>query len=172
MSYCRFIECDVYAYDSCEGGVQFYVARSVGEDLDRLCPTYNEAYQYAKTLRDKHGADIPDHAIYALRADALEEAERISGSGSAVAELRDENARLRDIMYDRAHVHATQHMTEDELRITATNALDENAKLRELATGLYRCWQGEECEGCPMQDDGGWCVRDIQLRKLGIEVSE
>lgn len=48
----------------------------------------------------------------------------------------------------------------------------ENAKLRELATGLYRCWQGEECEGCPMQDDGGWCVRDIQLHKLGIEVSE
>lgn len=48
----------------------------------------------------------------------------------------------------------------------------ENAKLRELATGLYRCWEGEECEGCPMQDDGGWCVRDIQLRKLGIEVSE
>lgn len=96
MSYCRFIECDVYAYDS-EGGVQFYVARSVGEDLDRLCPTYNEAYQYAKTLRDKHGADIPDHAIYALRADALEEAERISGPGSAVAELRDENARLREL---------------------------------------------------------------------------
>lgn len=170
MSYCRFIECDVYAYDSCEGGVQFYVARSVGEDLDRLCPTYNEAYQYAKTLRDKHGADIPDHAIDALRADALEEAERISGPGSAVAELRDENARLRDLMYDCAHAHAIQHMTEDELRITAANALDENRKLRELATGLYRCWQGEGCEGCPMQDDGGWCVRDIQLRKLGAEV--
>jgi len=132
MSYCRFIECDVYAYDSCEGGVQFYVARSVGEDLDRLCPTYNEAYQYAKTLRDKHGADIPDHAIYALRADALEEAERIIGPGSAVAELRDENARLRDLMYDHAHAHAIQHMTEDELRITAANALDENQKLREL----------------------------------------
>lgn len=97
MSYCRLIECDVYAYDS-EGGVQFYVARSVGEDLDRLCPTYNDAYQYAKTLRDKHGADIPDHAIDALRADALEEAERISGSESAVAELRDENAKLRELL--------------------------------------------------------------------------
>ena len=131
MSYCRFSECDVYAYDS-EGGVQFYVARSVGEDLDRLCPTYNEAYQYAKTLRDKHGADIPDHAIYALRAEALEEAERISGPKSAVAELCDENARLRDLMYGRAHVHAIQHMTEDELRITAANALGENQQLREL----------------------------------------
>jgi hypothetical protein len=46
------------------------------------------------------------------------------------------------------------------------------AKLRELATGLYRCWQVEECEGCPMQDDDGWCVRDIQLRKLGVEVPD
>ena len=43
-----------------------------------------------------------------------------------------ENARLRDLMYERAHVHAIQHMTEDELRVTAANALDENAKLREL----------------------------------------
>lgn len=77
-----------------------------------------------------------------------------------------ENASLHDLMYSRAHDHAIQNMTEDELRITAANALEENRKLRELATGLYRCWQGEECEGCPMQDDGGWCVRDIQLRKL------
>lgn len=43
-----------------------------------------------------------------------------------------ENARLRDLMYGRAHDYAIQHMTEDELRITATNALDENRKLREL----------------------------------------
>ena len=42
-----------------------------------------------------------------------------------------ENARLRDLMYDRAHDHAIQHMTEDELRITAVNALDECAKLRD-----------------------------------------
>lgn len=165
MSYCRFIECDVYAYDSCEGGVQFYVARSVGEDLDRLCPTYNEAYQYAKTLRDKHGADIPDHAIDALRADALEEAERISGPGSAVAELRDENARLRELMYDRAHVHAIQHMTEDELRITAANVMEENRKLREL------------CEDCAIELYANGNVTDAatenlfdDMRKLGIKV--
>lgn len=43
-----------------------------------------------------------------------------------------ENARLRDLMYDRAHDHAIQHMTEDELRITATNAMDENRRLREM----------------------------------------
>lgn len=47
----------------------------------------------------------------------------------------------------------------------------ENAKLRNLTIGLYRCWQGEDCEGCPMQDEDGWCVRDIQLKKLGIEAS-
>ena len=43
-------------------------------------------------------------------------------------------------------------------------------QLRELATGLYKCWANEGCEGCPMQDDGGWCVRDIRLRELGVEV--
>lgn len=165
MSYCRFIECDVYAYDSCEGGVQFYVARSVGEDLDRLCPTYNEAYQYAKTLRDKHGADIPDHAIYALRADALEEAERIIGPGSAVAELRDENARLRDLIYGRAHVHAIQHMTEDELRITAANVMEENRKLRELIADMLQYVRYPYMVVRPE-------VLVERARKLGIEVSE
>lgn len=48
----------------------------------------------------------------------------------------------------------------------------ENVKLRDLATGLYKCWVNEGCEGCPMQDDDGWCVRDIRLRDLGVEVSE
>lgn len=43
-----------------------------------------------------------------------------------------ENARLRDLMYGRAHDYAIQHMTEDELRITAANALGENQQLREL----------------------------------------
>ena len=51
--------------------------------------------------------------------------------------LADENAKLRDLMYDRAHDHAIQHMTEDELRITAANALEENAKLRELVHWMY-----------------------------------
>lgn len=73
MSYCLWSECDVYAYDSCEGGVRFYVA---GDDsLNRLCGTYNEAYQYAKELRDKHGLDVPSYAIDALREDAIIEQE-------------------------------------------------------------------------------------------------
>lgn len=49
---------------------------------------------------------------------------------------------------------------------------DDNAKLRELVTGLYKCWINEGCEGCPMQDDDGWCVRDIRLREMGVEGTE
>ena len=96
MSYCRWSECDVYAYDSCEGGVRFWVA---GDDsLNRLCGTYNEAYQYAKELRDKHGLDVPSYAIDALREDAIDETKQCFGSGSAVAELISENAKLRELL--------------------------------------------------------------------------
>lgn len=94
MSYCRFFEGDVYAY-ACEDGVQFWVA---GKTLDRLCKTYDAAYQYAKYLRDECGLDVPGHAIEALRADALEEAGH--GDGSAVAELVSENAKLRELLAD------------------------------------------------------------------------
>lgn len=73
MSYCRFCEGDVYAYDSCDGGVQFYVSGGSDRKLDRLCATYSEAYQYIKALRDEHGLNVPEHAIEALRADAMNE---------------------------------------------------------------------------------------------------
>lgn len=96
MSYCRFAEGDVYAYE-CDGGVQFYVSDGKRE-LDRLCSTFNEAYQYARVLRDTHGLDVPSHAIEALKADALEEAARICGPDSAVAELESENAKLRELV--------------------------------------------------------------------------
>lgn len=89
MSYCRFTEGDVYAY-ACDGGVQFWVA---GKTLDRLCHTYDSAYQYAKYLRDV-GFDVPSHAIEALKADAIDESNH--GDGSAVAELVSENAKLRE----------------------------------------------------------------------------
>ena len=49
---------------------------------------------------------------------------------------------------------------------------EENVKLRELASGLHQCLDDEGCEGCPMQDSDGWCVRDIRLREMGIEVPE
>lgn len=48
----------------------------------------------------------------------------------------------------------------------------ENDRLRELVAGLYKCWVNEGCEGCPMQDDDGWCVRDIRLREMGVEGTE
>ena len=94
MSYCRWSECDVYAYDSCEGGVRFWVAGN--DDLNRICCTYNEAYQYAKELRDKHGIDVPSRAIDALREDAIDEAKQYFGPDSAVADMQAENAKLRE----------------------------------------------------------------------------
>ena len=62
--------------------------------------------------------------------------------------------------------YETAYVSKSEL----VDALAENEKLRELVTGLYKCWVNEGCEGCPMQDDDGWCVRDIRLRELGVEV--
>ena len=98
MSYCRFADdSDVYAY-ACDGGVQFWVAGRANKSLDRLCNTYNEAYQYAKLLHDKHGLDVPSYAIEALKEDAIDEAERINGPNSAVAELLAENAKLRELV--------------------------------------------------------------------------
>lgn len=98
MSYCRFTEGDVYAY-VCDGGVQFYVSDG-RRKLDRLCNTFSEAYQYARALRDIYELDVPSYAIEELKADALEEAARICGSGSAVAELEAENTKLRELVRD------------------------------------------------------------------------
>lgn len=114
MSYCRFSECDVYAYDSFDGGVQFYVSGG-RRDLDRLCATYNEAYQYAKALRDEHGLDVPSHAIEALKADALEEAALICGPDSAVADLERENAKLRERLKARELKVVLQESDLDEI---------------------------------------------------------
>lgn len=61
---------------------------------------------------------------------------------------------------------------DDELGESIDKLREQNAKLLELALGLHKCLVNEGCEGCPMQDDNGWCVRDIRLRELGIEVTE
>ena len=132
MSYCRFSECDVYAY-VCDGGVQFWVSKEHDQELDRLCNTFNDAYQYAKALRDEHGIDVPDHAIEALRLDALDEIERFDGS--IVAELREENAVLQQQLAD---------VTESFGRLE-----ERNAKLRELVDGLTYC----------ARDAHGMCAR-------------
>ena len=167
MSYCRFIEGDVYAYDSCMGGVQFYIAENTGKkELDRLCSTYNEAYQYAKTLRDEHGLVVPNHAIDALREDALDETERFNGPSSAVADQRAENA---DLWAENAE------MSERVIELES-----ENAKLRTFITGYVLCNETHgSCIGaeCPMhrQTDNyskfdNWCSKYTLARELGIEV--
>ena len=142
MSYCRFTEGDVYAY-ACDGGVQFYVADGKRE-LDRLCNTFNEAYQYARVLRDTHGLDVPSHAIEELKADAIEEAARICGSDSVVAELEAENAKLRELVrdYDRCTMYA------------------------DCSTCEY---DGKLSTHCPLSS----CFPDAdELRELGVEVDE
>ena len=101
------------------------------------------------------------------------------------ADLQDalaENAKLRELMYERAHKHAIHHMTEDELRITAANVMAENAKLREqterLVTllrndcdieaswdGLRHFWSIELTEdGCLMRDRA--CKAEAENAKL------
>lgn len=94
-----------------------------------------------------------------------------------IGRLEQENARLRELIYDRAHDHAIQHMTEDELRITLANALDENAKLRELCADMwphvrYRLSMCASCElPCDASDE---CLlyepMRRRMRDLGIEV--
>ena len=173
MSYCRFTEGDVYAYET-DGGVQFWVS-SDNKALDRLCNTFNEAYRYAKELRDVHGLDVPSYAIEALKEDALEEAKRISGASGVIGELQAENdklelenAKLRDAMYTNAGKHALQHMDEDELRIWATQQAEYIEELRELARDLRFCARQSICLKCV---HGRFCdLRfDERCKELGIE---
>lgn len=67
----------------------------------------------------------------------------IDALGTELDRLQSENAKLRDLMHERASRRAIDHMTEDELRIWATNLYDrideleaENAKLRESVSNL------------------------------------
>ena len=100
--------------------------------------------------------------------------------------LKAENAKLRELMYERAHKHAIHHMTEDELRITAANVMAENAKLRELVDGLRYCANESHGHGrcsvrfvdgyvtyCPLYDvDSDTARCEALLRELGVEVDE
>lgn len=81
--------------------------------------------------------------------------------------LESENAKLRDLMYERAHVYAIQHMTEAELRIVATNVMEDNAKLRELVCHLYEYRQLYFKTGIYPTDHG---VTEQRMRELGVEV--
>ena len=142
MSYCRFSDGDVYAYET-DGGVQFWVSGD-NRELDRLCNTFYEAYRYAKELSDVHGLDVPSYAIEALREDALEEAKRISG---VVGELQAENAKLREL------AHAML------LYIDPASHQD---------TCGIECPAHSTCEGKSMCSFPDWAVR--VARDLGVEV--
>ena len=92
-----------------------------------------------------------------------------------------ESAKLRELMYERAHKHAIHHMTEDELRITAANVMAENAKLRELVLCLLTCSSdtGDVCDKCPVNGGSGiWEFEDFcdslldRVHELGVEVSD
>lgn len=126
MSYCRFTDGDVYAYET-EGGVQFWVS-SGNETLDRLCNTFDEAYRYIKKLRDVHGLDVPTYAIEELKEDALEEAKRTSG---IIGELQAENAKLRELvrsMWVHSYCCIAECFEDDERHIDDT--IDRMRELR------------------------------------------
>jgi hypothetical protein len=120
--------------------VRFWVAGN--DDLNRLCGTYNEAYQYAKELRDKHGFDVPLHAIDELREDAIDEAKLYFGPDSAVADILSRNAKLGKLAAKMAR-----------------------------ALGVKRMWCYGDCMRefeCHMQN----CPIESALQELGIEVTE
>lgn len=76
-------------------------------------------------------------------------------------------------IYDRTRDYIESLKAENAKLRAARDVWAENdAKLRELASGLRQCLKWDGCRGCPMQDDDGWCVRDIRLRELGVEVEE
>lgn len=160
MSYCRWSECDVYAYDSCEGGVRFWVAGN--DSFNRLCGTYNEAYQYAKELRDKHGFDVPSHAIDALREDAIEEAKQHLGPDSAVADMLADIAKLREQLEYALQTSRARLETIDRLKA-------ENAKLRELAAQTLQIIK--HVNVVMAVDWSKYSAVMSMARELGIEVS-
>lgn len=145
MSYCRFMDGDVYAYET-EGGVQFWVSGD-NKALDRLCNTFNEAYRYIKELRDVHGLDVPSYAIEALKEDALEEAKRISGASGVIGELQAENAKLRELAAGVGHL---------------LFSLDVDY--------CAACPRDSINHPCPVYAvNGGECLYKADLRELGIE---
>lgn len=142
MSYCRFTpDSDVYAYD-CDWGVQIWVTK---KDLDRLCRTYFEAYQYLLRLRYVHGLSVPDYAIDALKADAEEESLRFTGTSEFVA-LADENARLRSCLSD-----------------DAENARLLLGEVHELATWVNILWIMFDENYC-MEKDKAFCDGECPYR--------
>lgn len=93
-----------------------------------------------------------------------------------IEKLKEENRELRELMYSRAHRFALQNMTEDELRIVATNLLEQINKYRELVSVMSsefaemgRCLE-TPCGECPVQEE---CEReDVLLCELGLVMDD
>lgn len=52
------------------------------------------------------------------------------------------------------------------------DALDENAKLRELVKIAVKHCDSGTCDGCPIQGESGSCPYTDMARELGVEVDE
>ena len=93
-----------------------------------------------------------------------------------IERLKEENSKLRELMYSRAHRFALQNMTEDELRIVATNLLEQLNKYRELVSVMSsefaevcRCHE-TPCDECPVLEE---CEReDVLLCELGLVMDD
>lgn len=94
---------------------------------------------------------------------------------SEYRDLMDKYIKLQDLTYERAHEYAIQHMTEDELRVTATNVMNENARLRELIAELHSL-ATSELVYVGYDHDGEYEYRigaaEKAMRELGVEVSD
>lgn len=166
MSYCRFTEGDVYAY-ACDGGVQFYVSDGKRE-LDRLCSTFNEAYQYARVLRDMHGLDVPSYAIEALKADAIEEAAHICGPDSAVAELKEENAELWELAEKLWELAESRKWVARMLGQQTARVVNLQELARDMFDGMC---DHDRCNICPHWREGyNGCEYYERMAQLGVEV--
>lgn len=93
-----------------------------------------------------------------------------------IEKLKEENRELRELMYSRAHRFALQNMTEDELRIVATNLLEQINKYRELVSVMSseyaemgRCHE-TPCGECPVLEE---CEREeALLQELGLVMDD
>lgn len=80
----------------------------------------------------------------------------------------------------RAELSTTQlncdlwHDRAEDMRNRLSETQAENAKLRELVSGLEYCVQGSLCDCCPLYDPSGSNHRRCESleRELGIEVDE
>ena len=114
---------------------------------------------------------------FALDEDVrLLDKEALDALTDGIEKLKEENRKLRELMYSRAHRFALQNMTEDELRIVATNLLEQINKYRELVSVMSseyaemgRCHE-TPCGECPVLEE---CEREeALLQELGLVMDD